>query len=1008
MEGPDNNFTLGDYLPHETETDTHLACLENICNSNGLKIVNYNVGGLNTRNFELIESILHSNSNKGGIDLLNVSETWLKPKSRRKNLDIEGYKFLRQDRQSNVKSKGGGLITYYSDKLDVISQDFKRFNRNDENFELFIYKVKGIEGELIICHVYKPPNSKIENISPLNDFLSSLSQNCPLLVCGDLNVNQLLINRNKQYLDCVCLGHSLRILNKKTPTHFKKGKGSVIDLICTNLGNEEIACNTVIDFTSNNPEGHLPTGVTVKFSPKVISKNVNFISRNLRNMDQNKFLDLLNNYDWENFLEKDNLEECWNIFIRIISESLDEVAPLKRNTKKKINKSWLNGDALLLINTKNNLFKKARRTGREIDWARARDFQKRVNKEVQLIRNSYIKNENFNFKDNPSKFWKSANQFMNPNKNSKNPLADTDLMDEEKGEICEKFGKFFSTVGSEVSEGIQALRSGEIQQLDQRTFSNSNKSWNRLTHGEFSKPKFELHNVNESTVSDIIMSIKSCKSSGIDNMPNGVLKQSMMVLIRPLTHIINLSLSKGEFLDCWKNVKVVPLYKGEGDTLDPGGYRPISLVPTISKVIEKCVLQQMNKFLSSNCLLSKNQHGFRAGYSINTAINSFLNFTYNNVSKKESTLISYIDLRKAFDTVNHDVLLSKLVDQFNFGISSLNWIRSFLSNRHLTCNFLGKKSNKYQVTAGVPQGSVLGPVLFSLMINDCSDVIRDANIVLYADDTAVLDGGPDLANTVQNMENNLYYMSLWFKHNKLCINHKKSKFSVVSSNKITGNNNFQAMNFGDGKIERVNSYVYLGLTVDEKLDFKEQCNKVIKLCSYRLGQLSRLRNYVDSKLCLLIYKSMILPIINLYSMYYNVAPKKLLNKISSLQNWAIRTASRLRKRESVTHLLHDLGLEKFEDTRLKKILEFGFTLAKHTELLDKTHINTRSHATGRKQLTTNSSNVACYRKSFTYLAVHYWNLLPNEYHQIERKNIFNSLIKSNLGTLKGILRVGVG
>ena len=150
--------------------------------------------------------------------------------------------------------------------------------------------------------------------------------------------------------------------------------------------------------------------------------------------------------------------------------------------------------------------------------------------------------------------------------------------------------------------------------------------------------------------------------------------------------------------------------------------------------------------------MSKNQHGFRAGYSINTAINSFLNITYNNVSKKEPTLISYIDLRKAFDTVNHNVLLSKLVDQFNFGISSLNWIRSFLSNRHLTSNFLGKKSNKYQVTAGVPQGSVLGPVLFSLMINDCSDVIRDANIVLYADDTAVLDGGPDLANTVKNME----------------------------------------------------------------------------------------------------------------------------------------------------------------------------------------------------------------------------------------------------------------
>ena len=266
---------------------------------------------------------------------------------------------------------------------------------------------------------------------------------------------------------------------------------------------------------------------------------------------------------------------------------------------------------------------------------------------------------------------------------------------------------------------------------------------------------------------------------------------------------------------------------------------------SISKIIEKLYLSQLNVYLKDHNLMANEQHGFRKGHSIFNAINELMEFCTKNRLDNNITSCTYIDLQKAFDTVEHPALIKKLTDRFNFGNTAINWIVSFLSNRTQACNFLGNISNPLPTLAGVPQGSVLGPVLFSLYLNDCREVVQSAKLLLYADDTAFLCSENSIPKTIQKTEENLYYMNLWYKRNKLTMNAKKSKFSVFNRPNtvplalLPNNLVVEDKSLGYAKV-----YTYLGLDIDDEFSFEQQLKKVIRSCAYRTGQLSRVRCFL--------------------------------------------------------------------------------------------------------------------------------------------------------------------
>ena len=225
------------------------------------------------------------------------------------------------------------------------------------------------------------------------------------------------------------------------------------------------------------------------------------------------------------------------------------------------------------------------------------------------------------------------------------------------------------------------------------------------------------------------------------------------VIAPSLTFIFNLSLSTGIFVDNWKNARVTPIHK-DGSKLVMGNYRPISVLPIISKIFEQENFQQLYKYMNENNLISKFQSGFRPGYSTLSALIQMCDAWFNNMDNSELTGVVFLDIQKAFDSIDHNILLDKL--KF-YGISQMEfkWFQSYLTDRYQQCQINGFLSKKEKILSGVPQGSILGPLLFLIYINDLPNCLQSTIPCLYADDTQIFTSSHDTAKIADSLNSDL-------------------------------------------------------------------------------------------------------------------------------------------------------------------------------------------------------------------------------------------------------------
>ena len=244
-----------------------------------------------------------------------------------------------------------------------------------------------------------------------------------------------------------------------------------------------------------------------------------------------------------------------------------------------------------------------------------------------------------------------------------------------------------------------------------------------------------LRNTNVEEVEKYLMKIPDSTATGDDGIPVRFIKQTKVVSAKILCHIINRTIATNIIPQDWKNANITPLFK-EGDRGDPANYRPISILPALSKVLERIIHTQLYEHVSSNNLLLKAQFGFRKYHSTGTCILNLLDIIYKNIDTGRLTGVVFLDLKKAFDTVDHDILINKLISM-NVHPDSIPWFRNYLDNRKQKVKVNGKFSDHRMVRCGVSQGSILGPLLFIIYINDLGNYLQECNINLYADDTAL-------------------------------------------------------------------------------------------------------------------------------------------------------------------------------------------------------------------------------------------------------------------------------
>ena len=254
-------------------------------------------------------------------------------------------------------------------------------------------------------------------------------------------------------------------------------------------------------------------------------------------------------------------------------------------------------------------------------------------------------------------------------------------------------------------------------------------------------------------------------AQGYDRISTSLLKQIIHVIADPLAHIFNQSLQQGVFPDLFKIAKVNPIFK-KGDSHEISNYRPISLLPSISKVLEKIVYNRLFDFLNTHNILNSNQYGFRKNHSTDQALIQIYDKITNAMANKQHVIGIFLDLSKAFDTLDHNILLYKL-EFYGIRGQALSWFKDYLIKRKQYVTFNGLNSDLLPVECGVPQGSILGPLLFLLYVNDLSNTSSLLSFVLFADDTNIFCSHTKLESLVNILNNELSKVSNWFKCNKL-------------------------------------------------------------------------------------------------------------------------------------------------------------------------------------------------------------------------------------------------
>jgi hypothetical protein len=548
----------------------------------------------------------------------------------------------------------------------------------------------------------------------------------------------------------------------------------------------------------------------------------------------------------------------------------------------------------------------------EANITKFKHYKNMYNRLVRMSKKLYYE-EAFHRAKDPKSSWKLIKEAMNTGNTTKKieKIKVNGVLVSEKNEMASKFNEFFVNAGQTIANQVPPTT---------------------ITPDSFLPPPtnhlLEFQHLSQAEVVDVMRALKSKNSQDAEGLSIKILKQVAMELSIPLTHLYNLSLRSGKFPEKLKTSRIVPLHKG-GDPELCDNYRPIALLSSISKTLEKIVSIKLTNHLELHGLLYPGQFGFQRFKSTEHNLIRVVNFISENIEKGNFVLGIFLDLKKAFDLVSHDILLKKL-DNLGVRGVALDWFTSYLSNRSQIVDIDGAQSAALNIPMSVIQGSILGPILFNIFINDLP-CATSSHLSLFADDTQALLHGNCINDLFSRANLELDKMARWFRANRLVVNTKKTQFIVFHSKhkklelgnlKLVYNDNEPGANNPEliNNLERIHSnhaipanrqYRLLGIIFDENLTFEKNTKAILAKLSRSLYFINKVKNILPSKALISLYHSLIHSHLTYCTSITSSASNTSINKIHLMQKKAIRAVCNAGYREHTTPLLTKLNILTF-------------------------------------------------------------------------------------------------
>ena len=699
------------------------------------------------------------------------------------------------------------------------------------------------EKNIIVGVVYRPPNQNLQEfMNSLDLLLASISkENKICYVVGDWNLD--LINHHchestGEFLEIMYSRMFFPVITR--PTRITSNTATLIDNIFTNNLNNFFVSGLMFCDISD----HLPIFTLLLDQSKNSNETtwLSFRDKSINNVAT--FTNRLANVNWDELSEYKDPDCAYRCFLDKYTTLYNDCFPLKKVKVKNVTLSnpWITKGLLKSIRKKNSLYKRFLAKPTSYRENLYKSYKNKLTHSLRVAKRLYYNKKLYEYKSNAKSTWKLLNDLIN-RKKSKCKLPSYFKSNEEEilnpTHVANRFCEYFTNIGPDLAKSIPA----------------SDKSHRSFLDGSFIN-SFFLQLATEQEVREICTSFRSGTAPGYDCISMNVVKGSFDLICTPLTYIINLSLNSGVVPQEMKIARVIPLFKS-GDNSLFTNYRPVSVLPVFSKFLERIVYNRLINFLNKYDILSRNQYGFRKNHSTAHALIQLYDKISSALDDKKVTLGLFIDLSKAFDTVNHEILLDKLEHYGVRGIA-LQWFKSYLSGRKQFVQYNSYNSSLLQITCRVPQGSILGPLLFLVYINDLCSVSKVLEMILFADDTNIFYSHTDASYLMEVVNLELKKITCWFYTNKLSINVKKSNFIIFRprQNRQTLDLAFNISNYS---IDRVKETTFLGVILDEHLTWKSHIHNVARKVSKAVGIIYKSSFCLDDSSLQILYFSLIFP-----------------------------------------------------------------------------------------------------------------------------------------------------